>query len=163
MTMGRRRQAREAAMQALYAIDMSRLNPDEAFARHRRNFPPPKAARDFYYSLVQGVLDERERLDRVIELHSSNWKVNRMACVDRNVLRMAVYEMLFCPDIPLKVSINEAVDIGKKFGTEESGAFINGILDAIRKAMEQNRLPEAGTFRKSAPEPGSRQQNDSGG
>jgi len=140
LTMGRRRQAREAAMQALYSIDMSRLDPEEAFARHCRNFPPPKATKEFYYTLVRGVLANRERLDRVIEQYSNNWKVNRMACVDRNVLRMAVYEMLFCPDIPLKVSINEAVDIGKKFGTEESGAFINGILDAVRKALEQKRL-----------------------
>lgn len=144
MTMGHRRQAREAAMQALYSVDMSLLDPEEALQRHCHNFPPPRATRKFFYLIVRGVLDRQEEIDRVIEAYSSNWKVRRMACVDRNVLRMAVYEMLYCPDIPLKVSINEAVDIGKKFGTEESGAFINGILDAISKALKQKQLaPES--------------------
>jgi N utilization substance protein B len=79
----------------------------------------------------------------VIERYSSNWKVQRMACVDRNILRMAVYELLYCADIPAKVSINEAVDIAKKFGASESGSFINGILDSIRTALETKELPPA--------------------
>ena len=76
-------------------------------------------------------------IDALIERFSKNWKIRRMSCVDRNVMRIAVYELLYCQDIPPKVSINEAVDIGKKFGTEESGAFINGILDSIREALEK--------------------------
>jgi len=76
----------------------------------------------------------------VIEQFSSNWKISRMSCVDRNILRIAVFELLYCADIPPKVSINEAIDVGKRFGTEESGAFINGILDSIRLAMEANKL-----------------------
>ena len=78
--------------------------------------------------------------DTVIEQFSSNWKLSRMSCVDRNVLRIAVFELLYCADIPPKVSINEAIDVGKRFGTEESGAFINGILDSIRLAMQNNSV-----------------------
>ncbi|NIS62710.1 MAG: transcription antitermination factor NusB, partial [Proteobacteria bacterium] len=70
--------------------------------------------------------------DRVIEHYSSNWKVDRMAHVDRTILRIATYELLYCNDIPPRVAINEAIDIGKKYGSEDSGAFINGILDKVR-------------------------------
>ena len=90
--------------------------------------------------LIKGVLDNKSRIDKLIEQFSSNWKISRMGCVDRNILRIAVFEMLRCQDIPAKVSINEAIEIGKKFGTEDSGAFINGILDSIRIAMENEHL-----------------------
>jgi len=76
----------------------------------------------------------------MIERFSKNWKLNRMSCVDRNILRMAVYEILFRREIPPKVSINEAIDIGKKFGTEDSGAFINGIVDSVRIAYENEEI-----------------------
>ncbi len=99
------------------------------------SFPPPEKAEDFFFKLVKGVDENKKRLDAVIEGNSNNWKISRMSCVDRNVLRIAVFEMLFCDDIPSKVSINEAIDVGKKFGTEESGAFINGILDSIRLSV----------------------------
>jgi N utilization substance protein B len=90
--------------------------------------------------LVKGVLKNKPQIDILIERFSKNWRVQRMACVDRNVMRIAVFEMLFCPDIPPKVSINEAIDIGKKFGTEDSGAFINGIVDSIRIAIETGEI-----------------------
>jgi N utilization substance protein B len=79
-------------------------------------------------------------IDAIIERFSANWKLSRMSCVDRNVMRIAVYELLCCHDIPSKVSINEAIDVGKKFGTDESGAFINGILDSIRIALEKKEI-----------------------
>ena len=82
-------------------------------------------------------METGSEIDAVIERYSDNWKLNRMSGVDRNVMRIAVYELLYCEDIPPKVSINEAVDIGKKFGTEESGAFINGIMDSIRQAIQK--------------------------
>jgi N utilization substance protein B len=90
--------------------------------------------------LVRGVLRSLTELDPLIERFSENWSLGRMSGVDRNVMRIAVYEMVCCRDIPAKVSINEAVDIGKKFGTEESGAFINGIVDSIRAAVEAGEL-----------------------
>ena len=80
---------------------------------------------------------KKGQIDALVERFSQNWKINRMSCVDRNVMRIVEYEMLYCDDIPPKVSINEAVDIGKKFGTQESGAFINGIMDSIRETLEK--------------------------
>jgi N utilization substance protein B len=133
--MGTRRQARELAMQALFYIDMrdnASLQMLESFCD---NFSPPKKVRPFLLSLVNGVLETRGEIDTLIERFSKNWEIHRMSCVDRNVMRIAVYELLYCEDIPPKVSINEAVDVGKKFGTEESGAFINGIMDSIRDAL----------------------------
>jgi N utilization substance protein B len=82
----------------------------------------------------------KTQIDPLLEQFSENWKIGRMSCVDRNVMRIALYEMLFCEDIPHKVSINEAIDIGKKFGDSESGAFINGILDKIRLGLESGRI-----------------------
>ncbi|MCF8069048.1 MAG: transcription antitermination factor NusB [Desulfobacterales bacterium] len=138
--MVKRRRARELALQALFYMDMSPDTAEEKFVLYCKDFTPPVKASPFFSELVNGVSDKQSELDGVIEKFSSNWKVSRMACVDRNVIRVAVYEMLFCDDIPFKVSINEAIDIGKKFGTEESGAFINGILDSVRKAIESNKI-----------------------
>jgi N utilization substance protein B len=133
---GNRRKARELAMQALFSMDMSQNGSKDILERFCDNFKPSSKALSFFLKLVQGVLHTRTEIDAVIERYSENWKLNRMSCVDRNIMRVAVYELLCCQDIPHKVSINEAIDIGKKFGTEESGAFINGILDSIRLALE---------------------------
>jgi len=83
--------------------------------------------------LVEGVINHLDEIDTLIHSSSKNWKISRMPVVDRNIMRIAVYELLYCPDIPAKVSINEAVDIGKKYGTRDSGAFVNGVLDRIRE------------------------------
>jgi transcription antitermination protein NusB len=141
--MGTRRHARELAMQALFSMDMSYGFSEQMLADYCQCFPPNKRAYPFFERLTAGVLKSKSAIDRVIERYSSNWKVQRMACVDRNILRVAVYELLYCSDIPAKVSINEAIDIAKKFGTSESGAFINGILDSIRTALETKELPTA--------------------
>ena len=138
--MGTRRFARELAMQALFSMDMSSSFSPEMLADYRRCFPPNKRVGPYFERLTGGVLNYRDAIDRVIEQYSSNWKVRRMACVDRNVLRLAVFELLYCGDIPAKVSINEAIDIAKKFGSSESGAFINGILDSVLTALERGTL-----------------------
>jgi len=135
--MGNRRRARELAMQALFNIDMCQDNPEEVIERFCKNFATSRKALPFFHKLIRGILQIRPEVDALIERFSSNWKISRMAGVDRNILRIAVYELLYCNNIPAKVSINEAIDIGKKYGTEESGAFINGILDSIRKALEE--------------------------
>ena len=134
--MGTRRRARELAMQALFCMDMQNNASLEMLERFCGNFHPSGKSRPFFLKLVKGVLQSKDELDTLIERFSKNWKISRMSCVDRNVMRIAVYELLYCEDIPPKVSINEAVDVGKKFGTEESGAFINGIMDSIRGALE---------------------------
>ncbi|MBI5581864.1 MAG: transcription antitermination factor NusB [Deltaproteobacteria bacterium] len=139
--MGTRRKARELAMQALFFMDVRSDFSEETFGRFCANFAPKPDVRPFFLRLVRGVLRSQTELDALIERFSENWSLGRMSGVDRNVMRIAVYEMVCCRDIPAKVSINEAVDIGKKFGTEESGAFINGIVDSIRAAVEAGALP----------------------
>ena len=138
--MGNRRKSRELAMQVLFYIDMSQNDSNELLDRFCENFKPSTKVLSFFLKLVKGVLETRSDIDKIIERFSDNWKLSRMSCVDRNVMRIAVYELLCCNDIPYKVSINEAIDVGKKFGTEESGAFINGILDSIRTALENEDI-----------------------
>jgi N utilization substance protein B len=140
MTLGNRRKSREKAMQALFSMDLSNRLSMTQLDYYCETFAPSKGAYPFFAELMQGVLRSMETIDAAIEKFSSNWKISRMAGVDRNILRIAVYEMLYCNDIPTKVSINEAIDVGKKFGTKESGAFINGILDSIRIAMDENKI-----------------------
>lgn len=96
---------------------------------------------DFCEQRVNGVLDNLATLDATIIEHSDNWRLDRMTAVDRNILRMALFEILHCPEIPKNVVINEAVEIGKKYGTEDSGAFVNGILDCV--ANEAENLKQA--------------------
>jgi N utilization substance protein B len=134
--MGTRRQARELAMQALFYMDMRNNVSTEMLENFCANFIPPPKSQAFFLKLVNGVLEARAEIDALVEQFSKNWDISRMSSVDRNVMRIAVFELLCCEDIPPKVSINEAVDVGKKFGTEESGAFINGIMDSIRANLE---------------------------
>jgi N utilization substance protein B len=138
--MGNRRKSRELAMQALFYMDMNHNDSNELLERFCTHFTASKKARPFFLKLVKGVIQTKSEIDSIVENFSDNWKISRMSCVDRNIMRIAVYEMLYCPDIPSKVSINEAIDIGKKFGTEESGAFINGILDSIRMALKEKKI-----------------------
>ena len=124
-------------MQALFYMDMRQKSSPEMLALYCQCFAPSQKALPFFTELVSGVMQYKTQIDAIIERFSNNWKLSRMSCVDRNIMRIAVYEMLFCRDIPSKVSINEAIDVGKKFGTEDSGAFINGILDSIRVALDK--------------------------
>jgi N utilization substance protein B len=137
--MGSRRRSRELAMQALFQMDINGDDSAEAVDLFCRHFQVSKKAQPFFLELVEGVNKYREEIDRLIEASSEHWKVSRMSGMDRNIIRVAVYEMLYCPDIPSKVSINEAIDIGKKFGTEQSPAFINGILDCINLATADRK------------------------
>ena len=127
-------------MQALFYIDSRQCELAEGLALFCQSCLPPKKARPFFLKLVSGVGAGRPDIDALIERFSSNWKVSRMSGVDRNILRIAVFEMLCCPDIPTRVTLNEAIDIGKRFGAEESGAFINGILDSIHQAIADEGL-----------------------
>jgi transcription antitermination protein NusB len=129
---GSRRKAREAALQALFLIEMNPQNPFErSLGVFLENFPIKEGARPFFLRIVQGVWEHKAEIDQLIQGHSENWRLERMSRVDCNILRMAVFELNYCPDIPPRAAINEAIDLGKHFGTEESGAFINGILDSI--------------------------------
>ena len=127
-------------MQALFYMDVRQESLGVCLPLFCRTHPPSSKSMPLFLKLVSGVVHVRSEIDGVIERFSSHWKVSRMSGVDRNVLRIAVFEMLCCQDIPVKVSINEAIDIGKRFGTEESGAFINGILDSIHSAMGRQEV-----------------------
>jgi N utilization substance protein B len=138
--MGVRRKSREMAMEALFYMDMRRRFTAQALAHFRSSRQVAVKAVPFFMELVEGVTANRSQIDAVIERYSSNWKIGRMGGVDRNVMRVAVYEMLYCPDVPAKVSLNEAIDIGKRYGADDSGAFINGILDSIHLALADETL-----------------------
>lgn len=157
--MGKRREARERAVQFLFQYD---LNPPEDLDAALEHFwtsqrmaavvderkatwgqkievPPPSAdeaeMRLFAEPLIRGTLEHRDECDAIIIKHAKNWDLHRIATVDRNVMRLAIYEMLHREDIPPVVSINEAVDIAKKFSTEDSGKFVNGILDKVKSEL----------------------------
>jgi N utilization substance protein B len=140
--MGSRTKARETALQALYQLDTSGGSGQEVLSGH---FDPLDAeTRRFAEELVRGVEGERAAIDAIIERTSTNWKLERMARVDRNILRLAVFELLRRPDVPIKVTLNEAVELGKKFGSEESSAFVNGILDKVAHDGGLGALPKLG-------------------
>ncbi len=126
-----RRKAREIALQVLYGLNFVNIDAQEALDLFWGNFVAPKAAKEFAAFLVQGICEHKEELDKLIAGCSDNWSLGRMSRVDINILRLAVFEFLYCEDIPPKVTLNEAVDLGKTFGSENSGSFINGILDAL--------------------------------
>ena len=131
--MGLRRESRELALQILYALD---ANPSVGIRETLQTFREEQAdvlsrVREFAEGLVQGVQEHREEIDAAIKARSKNWTLVRMPRVDLNVMRMATYELMFRQDIPKKVSINEAIEIARKFGDKESPAFVNGILDEI--------------------------------
>ncbi len=143
--MGFRRRARERAVQALYQLDTEGFPPPEQVSEAA----PPDALRRFWASfeapepdvrrladpLVIGVLAHLPELDRVVEESSLHWRLDRMARVDRNILRLAVYELAQRPEVPTKVCINEAIEIARRYGAEDSGAFINGVLDRIAQNL----------------------------
>jgi len=138
--LGQRRRARECALQMLFQMDVAGGPPEEIFAQFWADQASTPELKSFAEDLVRGVARERLFLDNVVAVSAENWRVERMAVVDRNVLRMAAYEMLFDEEVPPVVAIDEAIEIARKFGSEESGAFINGILDAVRKRIERGEI-----------------------
>jgi len=134
--MGRRRKAREVALQFLYQLD---LGGDHDPAPYERDFwarhPVDAETRAYAEALVRGTKLNQAKIDQLIAQVAEHWDLERMAVVDRNILRVAAYELLWHAETPAKVTINEAIDIAKKFGTKESGRFINGILDRIHKEL----------------------------
>jgi N utilization substance protein B len=135
--MRQRRRAREIALQVLYGLDVSGGNVKETIDLFWKNFEAPKQVRAFSDILIEGTWNNRKQIDALIGSCAENWSVGRMSKVDKSILRMAGYELLYCRDIPPKVAINEAIDLGKLFGSENSGAFINGVLDALYAKLRE--------------------------
>jgi N utilization substance protein B len=136
--MRQRRKAREIAMQVLYGLEVTQGNLQEAIDLFWQNFESPEKIKAFSSTLVEGAWNNRKQIDTIIGSCAENWSLERISRVDKSILRMAVYELMYCRDIPPKVAINEAIDLGKFFGSENSGAFINGVLDAIYAKMREN-------------------------
>ena len=144
--MGLRRDGREAAIQFLYQYDAHKpANIEEALTGFWKQTEEPQNVRDFANDLLRGVLEKRPEVDAKIRTLADNWDFERLAVVDRNILRLAVYEMLFRPEIPPVVSINEAIEIAKKFSTAESGSFVNGLLDRVKKDLLRPARQAAGS------------------
>ncbi|MGI5858867.1 MAG: transcription antitermination factor NusB [Tepidanaerobacteraceae bacterium] len=129
-----RRTAREKAFKMLFAIDIGDNTIEEA-SEIVMYLMKNESHKLFILSVVRGVLENLSKIDELINKYSDDWSVNRMASTDRNILRLAIYEILYCQDIPVSVSINEAVEIAKKYGDEQSYKFINGLLGAIAKDL----------------------------
>lgn len=136
--MSQRRKAREFALQILFQYDLADGNIGEIMESFWKDKKVNQKTISFCSKLVSGTIDKISEIDEKISLHSLNWKLERMSTVDRNVLRIATYELLFLKETPPPVVINEAIEVAKKFGTEDSAKFINGILDAIRRSLEEN-------------------------
>ncbi|HLX07099.1 MAG TPA: transcription antitermination factor NusB [Thermoanaerobaculia bacterium] len=143
MTAGKRRTAREMAVQMLYQSDLGGSALPQIFAsfdlaeylggdlaRQRRRV---EDAFDYAQVLVRGTVDHREEIDAMIRGQADNWRLERMPAVDRNILRLAIYEMLYEQDTPKLVVVDEAIELAKKFGSEQSGRFVNGLLDGLLK------------------------------
>ncbi|MBW2117743.1 MAG: transcription antitermination factor NusB [Deltaproteobacteria bacterium] len=139
--MGKRRKARELAIQVHFHLEFSPGDPKEAFDLICEKFNSRDSIRPFSKKLVAGVCEKKEDLDRLISQASKNWRLDRMPLLDKCILRLAAFEILFMEDIPPKVSIDEAVEMGKKFGGKDSGSFINGVLDNIyNNLVQEGRL-----------------------
>ncbi len=131
--MGARRKAREIAVQMLYQMEVNPGELETALELFWKGISASQPVKEFVNRIVTGVHGKQEEIDKLLAKHSEHWRLDRMDMVDKSILRMGVFEIMFCDDIPVKVAMNEAVDLGKKFGAAESGAFINGILDKISR------------------------------
>ena len=138
--MGHRRDARLNALQTLYLLDTSKMSLDQTLKFGGSKEMPPET-KEFYDQLVQGFLSRKDEVDVLIQKYAINWEMGRMALVDRNILRIAVYEILAEVKTPLSVIIDEAIEISKEYSTEDSSKFINGILDK----MKQERASVSGS------------------
>jgi len=131
--LGKRRRARECALQMLFQIDLIGVEPAEVYAQFWDEHDTEDDVRAFSQELVDGVCTTREQLDARITEIAEHWRIERMAVVDRNVLRMALYEMNRQPQTPIAIVIDEAIEVARRFGSEESAKFVNGVLDALRR------------------------------
>lgn len=132
--MRKRTKAREHALKILYAVDITGDEPKDCIDNYwQTNEEADTEVKTFANSLVLGAVNKGKEIDKMISKYATNWQLDRMAVIDRNILRLATYELLFADEIPPKVTINEAIDIAKRYGDNDSGKFVNGVLDKINK------------------------------
>ena len=135
--MGLRRKARELALQSLYQAELNGVGPLDNFPLLCDNFQVDPQVMPQAEQLLQGIVSHAEELDRLIGQYARNWRVGRMSVIDRNLIRLGAYEMLHREEVPATVAINEAIEIAKRYSTDDAPSFINGILDAIRNGQGQ--------------------------
>lgn len=150
--MGFRRKGREHALQILFELDVTGNDPEVVIHSFWKRTDALESVKTFTERIVLGVLENSAKLDSIISSSAEHWRLSRMAIVDRNVLRMALFEFFWELETPLVVIIDEAIEIAKKYGSEESGAFINGILDAVKKKMETGQIESQRALSASAGE-----------
>jgi N utilization substance protein B len=138
----KRRKAREAALQVMYACEISQTPPSENLESFWKNKDASAEIKEFTDSLCKGAWRHVRELDDLISEHTENWSISRLATVDRCILRLAIYELLYRPDIPPPVTINEAIELARKFSTSDSPKFVNAILDKINKVKGNRKLEE---------------------
>lgn len=132
-----RSKARSIALCLLYQIEISNTKPQEVLAANLAQEEKDPLVIDFFSQLVKGVFSQQSEIDLIIKKYAKNWEISRMAYIDRNILRLAVYELFFAKDIPPKVAINEAIELAKRYGDLDSARFVNGVLDKIYKSEEK--------------------------
>ncbi len=142
--MGTRRKARELALQVLFQVDVGEMALEDAVRNFWKIEKVLPEIRDFSLRLSSGVMKNLARVDEIIKKYTKNWALERINNIDRNILRIAIYELLYCLDVPYKVVINEAIEIAKKYGTFESGKFINGVLDRVAKETANSEKRKEG-------------------
>lgn len=142
--MTRRTRGREIALQVLYQTEQNPgLPPEEVRRFVDRRLLGDRRLVEFAEGLIAGVHANRPKIDVLISDVAENWRLDRMAAIDRNILRLGAYEMLFCPEVPAKVAINEALELAKRYSTAQSSRFVNGILDRLQPAATEAPAPEA--------------------
>lgn len=134
--MSSRSKAREQIIQVLYLIEQSKLDVQQAIEFFQNNFEVYEREAPFIRTRIEGIAEHLQHLDKKIEDTSKHWKLSRIPKVDKNILRLGIYELLYCSDVPRSVIIDEAVELAKKFGEEKSSKFINGVLDKIANPTE---------------------------
>lgn len=134
--MGKRRKARESTLQILFQLEFNHHHPESTIKQYWENRKVSEEVREYSNWLVNGIISHQKEIDNVIQSVSEHWRLSRMAVIDRNILRMAVFELLFEENIAAAIVINEAIEIAKKYSSDEAATFVNGILDAIRKRLK---------------------------
>lgn len=135
--MGKRREARELVLQSLYCWEISGKKPDEVFSDLVSKTELDSSSRVFSRELFKQVLNHQKEIDELIKKNVQHWDFSRIAVVDKNILRIGICELLYLDDIPVKVSLDEAIELAKKYSSEDSGSFVNGVLDAVAKNIKK--------------------------
>jgi transcription antitermination factor NusB len=137
--MGLRRKARECSLQILYSADICKMSLDEAMKAFWQKHAATKNVMEYAVYLARGTTEHVGEIDAIIKKLSENWELNRLAAVDRNIMRQACFEILYNSEVPYKVAINEAIELAKEYGTGDSGKFVNGILDKIKESRDDGK------------------------